>query len=140
MPKFTYTGEDRDGKKVTNTVSADDRYAVYDVARSAGHTVSKIQEAKGRGIKRFLDMEKVNYYINRVSGDELVMTTRNLGSMLVAGLTVPRAMSVIERQSSNPRLKFTTKRVVERINQGDPLYEALKEFPETFNDLYIAMV
>ncbi len=68
------------------------------------------------------------------------MVTRNLGSMLVAGLTVSRALSVIERQSSNPRLKGVVKRVIARINEGDPFYETLKEFPEVFSDLYVAMV
>jgi type IV pilus assembly protein PilC len=60
--------------------------------------------------------------------------------MLTAGLTVSRALSVVERQSSNPRLKGVVKRMVERINQGDQFFEALKEFPEVFNDLYVAMV
>lgn len=140
MPKFTYTGEDSSGQPVTDTVEANDRFGVYAIARSSGHTVSKIEEISGFNYKRFLDVDKINYYLSRVKEDELVMMTRNLGSMITAGLTVPRALSVIERQSSNPRLKGVTKRIVERINQGDPFYETLKEFPEVFNDLYIAMV
>ncbi|MEK7639248.1 MAG: type II secretion system F family protein [Patescibacteria group bacterium] len=140
MAKFTYTGEDREGNKVSNTVEATDRFAVYAVARDAGHTVSKIEAAGDVSFKKWLDVEKINYFLSHVSADELVMVTRNLGSMLVAGLTVTRALSVIERQSSNPRLKGVMKRVVERINQGDQFFEALKEFPRTFNDLYVAMV
>jgi type IV pilus assembly protein PilC len=68
------------------------------------------------------------------------MVTRNLGSMLNAGLTVTRALSVIERQTKNPRLKGVTKRIVERINQGDQFNETLAEFPEVFDNLYVAMV
>lgn len=140
MPKFTYTGEDSEGKEVSKTVEAKDRFAVYSIARSAGHTVTSIDASSGLNLKKLLNIERINYLLSRVKSDELVMTTRNLGSMLVAGLTVSRALSVIERQSSNPRLKGTMKRIQERINQGDPFYEALKEFPETFNDLYVAMV
>src|SRR3990167_7823416 len=91
MPKFTYTGEDGEGKKITKT-------------------------------------------------DELVMITRNLGSMLTAGLTVTRAISVIERQSKNPKLKDVLTNINERINNGQQFYEALKEFPEVFSDLYVAMI
>ncbi|MCA9362036.1 type II secretion system F family protein [Candidatus Kaiserbacteria bacterium] len=140
MPTFTYKGEDGEGNKVTNTVEAKDRFAVYAIARNQGHTVTSIAESTKFSMHRFFDMEKINYHLSRVKDDELVMVTRNLGSMLVAGLTVSRALSVIERQSKNPRLKGTITRILERINQGDPFYETLKEFPETFNDLYVAMI
>lgn len=140
MPTFTYTGEDSSGKPVTNTVNAEDRFKVYAIARAEGHTVASIEQATKFDVKKLLNVERINYYLSRVKDDELVMMTRNLGSMLVAGLSVPRALTVIERQSSNPRLKGVVKRVVERINQGDPFYETLKEFPEVFNDLYVAMI
>ncbi len=140
MATFTYTGEDKDGNKVTNTVEAEDRFAVYAVARNQGHTVSGIEAATKFDVKRFLNVERINYLLSRVKDDELVMVTRNLGSMLVAGLTVSRALSVIERQSTNPRLKGVMKRVIARINEGDQFNEALKEFPETFDDLYVAMI
>lgn len=138
MPKFTYTGTDKAGKKVSATVEAKDRFGVYDIARESGHTVSQIQSKTGI-VGRF-DMEKVNYYLSRVKDDELVMMTRNLGSMLQAGLTVPRALSVIERQSTNPRLKGTIKQIVTKINQGGQFFEGLKDFPEVFDDLYVAMI
>jgi len=68
------------------------------------------------------------------------MVTRNLGSMLKAGLTVTRALSVIQRQSSNPRLKGVLNKVVDRINQGDQFNVAIKAYPEVFSDLYVAMI
>jgi type IV pilus assembly protein PilC len=140
MPKFTYTGEDGEGKKVTKTVEADDRYAVYDIARRDGHRISSIDEDKKGSVSSFLNIERLNVLLSRVKADELVMMTRNLGSMLNAGLTVTRALSVIERQSKNPKLKNVLARIVERINNGEQFYEALKEFPEVFSDLYVAMI
>lgn len=140
MSLFTYNGEDREGNKITNTVEAADRFAVYAIAREQGHTVSSIEATTKYSAKKLLNLERINYLLSRVKEDELVMVTRNLGSMLVAGLTVSRALSVIERQSSNPRLKGVVKRVIERINSGDPFYEALRQFPEVFSDLYVAMV
>lgn len=140
MPQFTYTGEDSEGKSVTNTLEAKDRFAVYAIARNQGHTVSSIEEARKFSVKKILNTERINYLLSRVSDDELIMVTRNLGSMLVAGLTVSRALSVVERQSNNPRLKGVIKQIVEQINQGNAFYETLKDFPEVFKDLYVAMV
>jgi type IV pilus assembly protein PilC len=140
MAKFTYQGEDSKGKKITNTVEADDRFGVYSIARNLGHTVSIVESTSGFDFKKFLSVEKINFMLSRVKGDELTMMTRNVGSMLKAGLTISRALSVVERQSSNPRLKGVLKRIVERINQGEQFNEALKDFPKVFNDLYVAMV
>lgn len=140
MGKFTYQGETSDGQKVTKTVEATDRFAVYEIARKEGHTVSAIDEGKGFSLQRYVDIGKINYYLSRVKQDELVMVTRNMGSMLIAGLPLSRALSVIERQSTNPRLKGILVQIQARITKGDQFNEALAEFPKTFNDLYVAMV
>jgi type II secretory pathway component PulF len=60
--------------------------------------------------------------------------------MLVAGLPLSRAISVIERQSSNPRLKGVMQSIQARITKGDQFNEALSSFPKVFDDLYVAMV
>ena len=140
MAKFIYTGLDTEGKKVKETVTADDRYAVYDIARSNGHTVDGITESSGFSFKNLIDIEAINYKLGKVKQDELVMMTRNLGSMLTAGLTITRALSVIERQSTNAKLKGVTKQLVDKINKGGQFFESLNDFPEVFSDLYVAMI
>ncbi len=140
MSKFTYTGKTEAGESVTKTVEAADRFAVYALARAEGHTVVSVNEGKAISFKKFLNVEKINYYLSRVKADELVMVTRNLGSMLIAGLPLTRALSVIERQSTNPRLKGILTDVQARINKGEQFNDALAQFPSTFDDLYVAMV
>jgi type IV pilus assembly protein PilC len=140
MPTFKYTGEDQDGNKIVKVVTADDRYAVYDIARKDNNKVLSVEENTEFSIKKSLNLDKINFYLGRVSNDELVMMTRNLGSMLTAGLTLTRALSVIERQSTNHRLKGVIKRIIEKINSGNQFYEALKDTPEVFSDLYVAMI
>jgi type IV pilus assembly protein PilC len=140
MPIFIYQGETTDGVAVREKVTADDRYAVYDIARINGHTVTSITEPGGFSLTGRIDFAKLNTMFGRVKQDELVMVTRNLGSMLDAGLTITRALSVIERQTRNPKLKMVTKEIIARINKGDQFFEALKDHPKVFDDLYIAMI
>jgi len=140
MPKFTYTGRDSSGAPVVQTIEADDRFAVYSVARTAGHTVENVEEQTAFSLGGAFSMDAINAKLSRVKADELVMVTRNLGSMITAGLTVTRALDVINRQTKNPKLKKVTTSMNERINRGDSFYETLKEYPEVFNDLYVAMV
>ena len=140
MAKFTYTGTTKEGEKVTETVDAADKYAVYEIARTNGHVVSAVTPFGDSFLRNFFNVEKINFFLSRVKQDELVMMTRNLSSMLKAGLPLSRALSVIERQSKNPRVKGTMLKVRESINKGDPFHVGLQAFPETFSRLYISMV
>ncbi len=140
MATFTYKGKDGEGKDVKLTVEADDRFAVYEIARKNGHTVSSVGESRGFSLGNLIQIEKINYFLSRVKLDELVMATRNLGAMLRAGLALSRAISVIERQTKNPRMKGIMADVREEINKGNPFHSALKKYPETFSKLYVAMV
>lgn len=140
MAKFTYTGTTKDGTKVKEIVEAEDKFAVYAIARTNGHVVTGVTETGSFSVGRLINVERINYYLSRVKADELVMLTRNLASMLKAGLPLSRALSVIERQSSNPRLKGIMVEVRESINKGEPFNTGLARFPGTFSRLYVAMV
>jgi type IV pilus assembly protein PilC len=140
MAKFTYTGTTKEGTKVTETVEATDKYAVYEIARTNGHVVTGVSAVGSFSFGKLINVEKINYYLSRVKQDELVMLTRNLSSMLNAGLPLTRALSVIERQSKNPRLRGVMQKIRADINKGDPFNVALKQFPQTFSKLYVTMV
>lgn len=140
MKKFVYTGTTKSGEEVSKTVEALDKYAVYEIARTNGHIVTKVSPLSDSKIRNVFKLEKINYFLSRVKADELVMVTRNLSAMLKAGLPLSRALSVIERQTRNPRLSGIMVGLREGINKGDPFYQALKSFPETFSPLYVAMV
>lgn len=138
--KFTYTGVNKDGQPVTEIVDAKDRFSVYDIAREKGVVVTVVEEKKRFSLATFFNMERINASISRVSTDQLVLMTRNLGAMLKAGLPLSRALSVIERQTKNPKLKLVIRDVRERVGKGEPVHEALAAHRRVFDDLYIAMV
>ena len=59
--------------------------------------------------------------------------------MLAAGLSLSRALSVIERQSSNKRLKAIAAQMSESIRKGSSFHEALSAHPKVFSGLMVAM-
>ena len=140
MAKFRYTGTTKTGEKVTAVVDATDKYAVYEIARTNGHVVSNVEPVGKFSLQTVFNIEKINFFLSRVKQDELVMLTRNLSSMLKAGLPLSRALSVLERQTKNPRVKGIMKQIRAGINKGDPFNVALKEFSGTFSPLYVSMV
>lgn len=138
--KFTYSGVNKEGQPVAETVDAKDRFSVYDIAREKGIVVTLVEEKKRFSLSTLFNMERINAFISRVSSDQLVLMTRNLGAMLKAGLPLSRALSVIERQTKNPKLKLVVRDVRERVGKGEPVHEALAAHRRIFDDLYIAMV
>ena len=140
MPKFTYIGETKDGTKVEETVDSADRFGVYEVARQSGHTVTSVSQQKKFSFKAVFNTKKIEAFISRVSADDLVLMTRNLGAMLKAGLPLSRSLSVIERQSKNPKLKQIVSSVREGVQKGDQFHEALGRHNKVFDDLYVSMV
>ncbi len=133
MAKFTYKGKTQEGTSVKETVEAADRYAVYEIARQNSHTVLTIEEYRLFSLAKIINLEKINYFLSRVKLDELVMITRNIGSMLKAGLPLSRALSVVERQSRNPRVKGIMVEVRESINKGNSFHDALPDYTNSAN-------
>ena len=140
MAKFIYTGTTREGEKVSETVEAVDKFAVYDIARANGHVVLKVNEVGKNTFGLNFNTEKIDAFLSRVKDDELVSLTRNLASMLTAGLSLTRALSFLERQSRNKKLIVTLRSIREDINKGQTFHDALGKFPKIFSDLYVAMV
>lgn len=138
--KFRYLAKDSQENEQKGILDVEDRYKVYEQLRDMGLEVISVEEVRGFDFGAFFSVEKINVALSRVKQDELVMMTRNLGAMLTAGLALSRAISVIGRQSKNPRLKDVTKDIEERINAGEQFFETLKRHPKIFDNLYISMV
>lgn len=139
MPVFRYTTVTEDGTKRKGTVEAADRFAVYNEIRQPGETIVSV-EAAGGVAASFDFMAFLNSFFARVKMDEKILLARNLAAMLDAGLSVVRALSVMEKQSRNPKLKKVLGEVGGEVSKGSPFFEALALFPEVFSPLFIAMV
>ncbi len=121
----------------TRAIEAPSRFDIYDQIRDEGGFVISIAERReftlgalsrfdisiGTGIKRM----------------EIIRTTKNLSAMLAAGLSISRALSVIERQSSNKHLKAIASGLAESVKKGSSFHEALALYPKVFPEIFVAM-
>jgi type IV pilus assembly protein PilC len=122
----------------TKTVEAPNRFAVYDKVRTDGGFVVSISE---RPELNWAFLDKFNIQIGTgIKRGDIVRLARNLSTMLSAGLAISRALSVIERQSSNASLKKIASGLVDAIKKGSPFHEALGLYPKVFPELFVAMV
>ena len=138
MPVYNYKSIDKSGKTVQAVSEAVSSDAVFDKLNAAGSTVISITEKKDA-----LDLKFVDDFLRsltKVKIDELVMFSLQLSNMLGAGLPLPIALTTIEKQTDNQKLKAATKNIYENINQGRTLSESLAQHRDIFSNLFINMI
>lgn len=134
--KFRAVLKKGDGSEETRVIDAPNRFSVYELAEKEGATVSSLEEG-GAGV----DWSKFTSFTigTGVKMQERITFTKNLAAMLSAGLTLSRALSVINRQSTNKALKAIVTDLETKVKQGQSFHEGLEAHPKVFSKLFIAM-
>ncbi|HOO76337.1 MAG TPA: type II secretion system F family protein [bacterium] len=137
MAIYRYKARSDAGKVLSGALEASSEQAVVRQLEEMGYTpISvKLEKASRKSQKRgiFGQMEKVK-------GKDLVMMTRQLHSLIHAGIPIMMALDVLEKQSQNQTLRGILTRVQEEISGGASLSDALRNFPGVFDDLYVNTV
>jgi type II secretory pathway component PulF len=135
MRTFRYRAQNTIGRIVESTIKADDQGKVQQLLEKEGLTPIRIElEAETRA--NYLS----RLFLGRVKDDELIAFTRQLSTMLRAGLPILQTLQVLKLQSDNPRLRAISDELADRINGGARLSEALAEYPKVFTPQYIHIV
>ncbi len=114
-----------------------DRFLAARDLRSRGYTPISISE-KGKSIADKLGSMKGMF--SKVSVGEQIIFTKNLSGMIKAGLSLSRALSVLQKQTKNPKLIDILTSVSSDINSGGNFSAALANFPDVFSKLFTSMV
>src|SRR5258705_11813449 len=133
MSTFAYKALDPRGTTVQGEIEADDKVAVASQLRSRGLIVVDIDEQNVGGGDIFERFKKVK-------GDELTIMTRQFSVMVSSGMSMLRALYVLEEQQENTKLKDAVSSVRKDVEAGLSLSDALARHPDIFNELYVAMV
>ena len=137
MSHFTYIAEKNDGERYRGQAETADRFELYaQVRREGGHIIS-VEEDKH---SKWLSLAYWNSTFSSVREYDKVLFARNLGAMLAAGLALSRALSVLERQTRNPKLARIIAELAEGVRRGDTLHASLERHPHIFSKLMVAMV
>ncbi len=135
MPLFKYTAVRKDGTRYESVRDARDRLGLFSQLRKEGESVLTVSQV-GSGFS----LMQVWGYLQSVTQTEKITFVRNLSAMIHAGLSLSRALTILERQSSNRKLKSVIATLNEEIRKGSPFYVALSKFPKIFSPLLISMV
>ncbi|HVU75733.1 MAG TPA: type II secretion system F family protein [Candidatus Paceibacterota bacterium] len=137
MTKFVYTAEKSDGEVYKGTAEAADRFELYSIVRHEGGKIVSVNEDAG---SNKWNIAYWNGKFSSVKEYDKILMARNLGAMLGAGLSLSRALAVLERQTKNPKLSTTIGEVAGDVRRGESLHAALAKFPKIFPNIFVAMV
>src|SRR3954469_25303302 len=132
---FTFKALDLSGVSTRGEVEAENKQHVASQLRAKGLIVVDIVEKKGSS-----DVGDIMARFKRVKSQELTIATRQLSTMISSGMSLLRALYVLEEQAENDKLQEALTQVRMDVEAGISFAEALARHPKIFNELYVAMV
>lgn len=150
MPKFKYVALDSKGKETQGEVESDSQTAALSKIREKGFFPTNVVEIDARAQKKKqssvapaagMKMElRLPSFLSRVKPKQLTGFTRQLATLVNAGLPLLRGLQVLNKQERNPALKRAVGEMAQSIEAGSTFAEALSQHPRIFNKLFVNMV
>ena len=138
MPVFAYEGRTANGKILRGNMEAPSREAVINRLRAQRiqPVPNKIRE-RGKGLDREITLPGFG---QKVKPKDVVVFTRQLATMIDAGMPLVQILDILANQSDNKTFGKQVREVKESVESGSTLSDALRRFPKTWDDLYTNMV
>ena len=135
MPRYRYKVRDKNGALREGSMEAGRREAVADQLSGQGFIPVLIEEqAESRpGGDLFAGF-------TRVKPQDLIVFSRQLATLMSAGVPFIQSLTTMEKQTENPRLRDAIVDVRRELEAGSPFSDALAKHPKIFSKLYVSMV
>jgi len=134
VASFNYKARDKDGKETSGVVEAPSSDSAVKLLRTSNLFVISIKEVRPSGIADLLARFK------KVGFNDVSNFTRQLATMITAGLSLPDALTILKTQTTNPTFSRLIADVEHQIIGGGNLGGALGKYPNVFSPIYIALI
>ncbi|MCP3060602.1 type II secretion system inner membrane protein GspF [Myxococcus sp. K38C18041901] len=150
MPVFEYRGLNSTGKQIKGLLEADspktlrsklraDGIFLTDVLAQAEGSRGAVSKGANAGqVARDIDLRKLGR--GRVNTDDVAIFTRQLSTLLGAGVTLVESLTALVDQVEKERFKRALSDIKQRVNEGSSLADALGQHPKIFPSIYVNMV
>lgn len=136
--KYTYKVKNKDGTEKKGEIEAPDKFSAAKSLRVDGAQPISISEAKVK--KNGISVPFLDSIFNKIKLHEKIIFTRNLSGMLSAGLSLYRALVVLEKQTKNEKFRSILNSLIKDIDKGGTLSEGMSKYPKVFSTLFVSMV
>jgi general secretion pathway protein F len=143
MPVFEYKGLNEAGKPVSGLEEADSAKSLRASLRKNGVYLTEVtgqaDAAKVPGLAT-KNVQLGKLARSRISTEDVAITTRQLATLLGAGVTLVEALTALVDQVEKERFKRILSEVKQRVNEGSSLADALQTHQKVFGSLYVNMI
>jgi len=136
MPRFHYIAIATNGKKVKGAITAENPYAARKQLRIRSIHPSTITEVRSRTESR---IPLSSLFIKR-NKTQIIDFTKQMATLLTSGIKLTEALSVMTLQTSDPRFRHALVDIRERVVTGESFTDALKDYSDYFDVIYVSMV
>jgi type IV pilus assembly protein PilC len=134
MPNFIFKGKNSYGEKRKGKIEAVNEASARAQLKKMRITPSVLKEAPK-------DMfENLPIFQPKVTGKDVVIFTRQLSTMIDAGLPLVQSLDILSKQQENPTFKKVLIDVKTDVETGSTIADAMKKHPKVFDDLYCNMI
>lgn len=137
MPAFEYVSVDSDGRKQKGVLEADSARQVRQQLRDKGWLPISVEAAAAEHKKA---TSRFSFLRGGMSAYELALITRQLATLIQAGIPLEECLRAVSRQTERPGLQSLMLAVRARVIEGYTLAQSFSEFPQAFPALYRATV
>ncbi|MEG0895629.1 MAG: type II secretion system F family protein, partial [Oscillospiraceae bacterium] len=133
MALFSYSGINNNGDETKGEVTATDQVSAIKKIQESGCMVTNIQEKKEKAKNK-------SFANKKVKKADLAIFSRQLSSMLSAGISITQALSSLSKQTGNPTLSDALANITSDIESGVNLTNAFSKYPKIFPPIYLSMI
>lgn len=132
---FKYKARDNTKGVIAGTVDAKGKVDALRLLRDRGFYVISLNE-----IKPIEAFTAVSSKISRVGFGDIVNLTRQLSTMVVAGLSLIESLNILKNQTRNTTFRKMLEKILKKVEGGGTLADALNQYPDHFSKIYVALV
>lgn len=131
MKRFNYKAkEKKSGKLIKGTIQAENEQAAGHLLIEQGYVPESVTE-EGAGLEGL---------INRVTTKDRITFTRQLATLIGAGLPLAASLRTVAEQTQSKKMKTIIEEILSNVEAGKTLYESFAKYPDTFNGVYLALI
>lgn len=139
MPAYQYRALNKEGKTVKGLINGEDDVHVRKKIRSSGLFPVSITQSS-RTDSKSSELQFNSTLFERVRSHEVSIFTRQMATLLNAGIPLLQALSLLIQEVDNPAMKRTLVQIHDAINEGSTFANALNKHPKVFSNIYSNMV
>ncbi len=139
MPVFSYVARNAQGQVIRGSEEAENAEILRRMLKERGYWVTQIKqerEAAAAAPKK----AGPKFVFGRVKLAHLAIFCRQLATLINAGVSLVRALSVLEKQTPSPRLAQIIREVAQKVQEGMSFSRALADYPKIFSNLFVGLV